>query len=166
MFTQEMKQGKFDSGIKKPRHHFKVSDMTSPVVFSNITSKMDQNQIKTGRKESAMSVIQREHLMNQTVQPKQAKSKFNTNNRGSLKQLHTQAREVHPFSADDDKTMRDIIDVYRKVMNSNDQSKENLLLKKIRLNHPWLRKMSFNSFKMIFDNCQMVQIRWGQKLYK
>lgn len=40
------------------------------------------------------------------------------------------------------------------------------MLKKIRLNHPWFRKMAFNSFKMIFDNCQMVQIRWGQKLYK
>lgn len=43
-FTEEMKQVQYESGSKKPRHHFKVSDMTSPLVFSNITTKMEHHQ--------------------------------------------------------------------------------------------------------------------------
>ena len=72
----------------------------------------------------------------------------------------------YPYSQAEDKVMKGIIDDYRKVMNGNDQSRENLYLKKIRLNHPWFRLLSFNSFKMVFDLTQLVQIRWGQKLFK
>lgn len=62
--------------------------------------------------------------------------------------------------------MRETIDGYRNAMNGSDQSKENLYLKKIRLNHSWFKLLSFNSFKLLFDHCQLVQVRWGQKLYK
>lgn len=92
------------------------------------------------------------------MSPKTKKSS-NSNNGPSTK-------ECVQFNAQEEKAMRETIDGYRGVMNNNDQSKENLYLKKIRLNHPWFRLLTFNSFKLLFDQCQLVQVRWGQKLYK
>ena len=67
----------------------------------------------------------------------------------------------YEYNPVDDKIMREVIDSYKKVMNGNDQIKENLFLKKLRFSHPWFRHMQFNSFKMVFDTSQLVQIRWG-----
>ena len=51
-------------------------------------------------------------------------------------------------------------------MNSGKISLENLQLKKIRYHHPIFRDMSYNAFKMIFDLCEIVQIKKGDKLFK
>ena len=51
-------------------------------------------------------------------------------------------------------------------MNAGENSKENLYLKKLRFQHPIFRDLSFNAFKMIFDLCEIVEIKRGQLLYK
>ena len=55
-----------------------------------------------------------------------------------------------------DKNMGDILRKYKKAMNQGQLSKENLFLKKIRYQHPIFRDISYNSYKMIFDLCQLV----------
>ena len=59
--------------------------------------------------------------------------------------------------------MREILDQYRQIMSTGQTSKENLCLKKLRFHHPWLRELSFNAFKMLFDLCEVVQIKKGEK---
>jgi len=71
------------------------------------------------------------------------------------------------FNQLEDKIMRDIIESYKNIMNSQEKSNmENLFLKKLRLHHPWFRLMTFASFKMVFDLSQLVSVRWGEKLFK
>ena len=55
--------------------------------------------------------------------------------------------------------MREIMEKYKQIMNSGESTKENLFLKKIRFQHPIFRDLSFNAFKMIFDLCEIVQIK-------
>ena len=62
--------------------------------------------------------------------------------------------------------MGEILDKYKQIMNSGELSKENLYLKKLRFHHPWFRELSFNAFKMIFDLCEIVQIKKGARLFK
>jgi hypothetical protein len=62
--------------------------------------------------------------------------------------------------------MKDILKMYRKTMNSGDLTKENIYLKKIRYQHPIFRDLTFNAFKMVFDLCEFVQIKQGEKLFK
>ena len=62
--------------------------------------------------------------------------------------------------------MKDILKMYRKTMNSGDLTKENIYLKKIRYQHPIFRDFTFNAFKMVFDLCEFVQIKQGEKLFK
>lgn len=81
--------------------------------------------------------------------------------------MSTQGPEVNvKFSAKSDKAMRETLDKYRSIMNSGEVTKENLYLKKIRFNHPLFRALSFNAFKMIFDLCEFVQIKKGDRLFK
>lgn len=70
------------------------------------------------------------------------------------------------FSSKQDQVMREIVEKYRQIMNSGENTKENLFLKKLRFQHPIFRDLSFNAFKMIFDLCEIVQIKQGQLLYK
>ena len=70
------------------------------------------------------------------------------------------------FDSAEDKCMREILDQYRQTMSTGHTSKENLFLKKLRFHHPWFRELSFNAFKMLFDLCELVQLRKGQKLFK
>lgn len=70
------------------------------------------------------------------------------------------------YSAKSDKTMRETLEKYRQIMNSGEVTKENLYLKKIRFSHPLFRSLSFNAFKMIFDLCEFVQIKKGERLFK
>ena len=51
-------------------------------------------------------------------------------------------------------------------MNSGNTTKENLYLKKIRYHHPLFKDLSFNAYKMIFDLCEIVQIKKGDVLFK
>ena len=62
--------------------------------------------------------------------------------------------------------MKQILLKYKEIMNSGKISLENLQLKKIRYHHPIFRDMSYNAFKMIFDLCEIVQIKKGDKLFK
>lgn len=62
--------------------------------------------------------------------------------------------------------MRQILDGYSDIMNTGQSTKENLFLKKIRFHHPIFKDLNFNAFKMIFDLCEVVQIKKGQMLYK
>jgi hypothetical protein len=71
-----------------------------------------------------------------------------------------------PFDTKEDKLMREILDGYQKVMSSGQGTKENLYLKKIRFHHPIFRELSYNAYKMIFDLCEIIQIKKGQVLYK
>jgi len=81
--------------------------------------------------------------------------------------MSTQSPEVKiKFNSKEDKSMREILDKYKQIMNSGEITKENLYLKKIRFHHPWFRELSFNAFKMIFDLCEIVQIKKGEKLFK
>lgn len=70
------------------------------------------------------------------------------------------------FSPKQDSVMREIVEKYRQIMNAGENSKENLYLKKLRFQHPIFRDLSFNAFKMIFDLCEIVEIKRGQLLYK
>lgn len=70
------------------------------------------------------------------------------------------------YNVGEDRAMREIIEAYKRCMDLRESSKENLYLKKLRLHHPWFRMMSFNSFKMVFDQGQLEEIKWGKKLYK
>ena len=81
--------------------------------------------------------------------------------------MSTQSPEVNiAFDPAEDKRMREILDQYRQIMSTGQASKENLCLKKLRFHHPWLRELSFNAFKMLFDLCEVVQIKKGEKLFK
>ena len=51
-------------------------------------------------------------------------------------------------------------------MNSGKLTQENLHLKKVRYHHPIFRDMSYNGFKMVFDMCDLVQIKKGERFYK
>ena len=57
--------------------------------------------------------------------------------------------------------MREIVEKYRQIMTAGESSKENLFLKKLRFQHPIFRDLSFNAYKMIFDLCEIVQIKQG-----
>ena len=70
------------------------------------------------------------------------------------------------FDAREDRSMKEILEKYKEIMNSGAISKENLYLKKLRFHHPWFRELSFNAFKMIFDLSEIVQIKKGAKLFK
>jgi hypothetical protein len=71
-----------------------------------------------------------------------------------------------PYNSKEDKVMKDIFDGYSKIMNSGQGTKENLYLKKIRFHHPIFRELSYNAYKMIFDLCEIVQVKKGQVIFK
>ena len=70
------------------------------------------------------------------------------------------------FNQKEDKLMSEIMDKYSKIMNSGKLTQENLYLKKLRYHHPIFKDMSYNAFKMVFDMCEVIQIRKGEKLFK
>jgi hypothetical protein len=71
-----------------------------------------------------------------------------------------------PFNMHEDKVMRELFDGYTEIMQNGQSTKENLYLKKIRFHHPIFKELSYNAYKMIFDLCQIIQIKRGQILYK
>lgn len=81
--------------------------------------------------------------------------------------MSVQSPEKLPkFNPKEDRAMATILQKYKEIMNAGKMTAENLQLKKIRYHHPIFRELSFNAFKMIFDMCEVVQIKKGDRLFK
>ena len=51
-------------------------------------------------------------------------------------------------------------------MNGGNANKEPLFVKKIRYHHPMFSLLNYSSFKLIFDQSELLYIKKGEKLYK
>jgi len=61
--------------------------------------------------------------------------------------------------------MENILNAYRKIMNSGQLTKENLYLKKIRFCHPIFRTLSYTAYKLIYDLMSFVIVKQGHQFY-
>jgi hypothetical protein len=66
------------------------------------------------------------------------------------------------MQGDEEAEMREFVDGYEQAVKAHDQM---LCLKKIRLHHKVLAKISFNAYKIVVPHSQIIKLSEGETLF-